>query len=76
MKDKIAISYFKAHCLEIINQVNKSNKPVTITKRNKEIAQVLPIKINQQQLFGLLQNQAKIKGNIVSSINETWDADK
>lgn len=73
---EVAISEFKSHCLEILNNLEKSQSSIIITKRNKPIATVSAFSKTQPSLFGMLKNKAEIKGDIVSSLNEEWEADK
>lgn len=75
MSSKIAISQFKSHCLEIIEKLQTNGQSVIITKRDKEIAKVLPINITKTPLFGMLKNKAEIKADILEPINEKWDAE-
>jgi len=75
MTTKIAISQFKSHCLEIIDKLQTNKESIIITKRDKPIAKVEAITtISKISLFGLLRNKAEIKGDIIDSINEKWDA--
>lgn len=36
----ISVTEFKQHCLEIIRRVEKTGKPVTITRRGKAVARL------------------------------------
>jgi hypothetical protein len=74
MSTKIAISKFKSHCLEIIDKLQTNGQTIIITKRDKAIAQVLPIDNKKISLFGMLKNKADIKADIVESIEEKWNA--
>ena len=75
MTSIIAISQFKSHCLEIIETLQTSRQSIIITKRNKPIAKVEPIMDSSKiSLFGLLKGKAEIKGDILASIEEKWDA--
>ncbi len=74
MPSKIAISKFKSHCLEIIDKLQTNGQTIIITKRDKAIAQVLPIDTKKVSLFGMLKNKAEIKADIVKSIEEKWNA--
>ena len=76
MTNKIPVSYFKSHCLQILNNLQKTNQTITITKRNKQLAQIIPIKKNVNSIFNILKTSAAIKGDIVQSLEEEWDADK
>ncbi len=43
MGKMIGAAEFKAHCLRILDEVERSGEPVTITKRGRPIAEVKPI---------------------------------
>ena len=76
MSNKITISEFKSHCLEILSKLSTTSEPIIITKRNKPIAVVNSFKQEKKSLFGLLQNKAEINGDIISSLNEEWEVEK
>ena len=40
----VGAAEFKAHCLRILDEVERSGEPVTITKRGRPVAEVNPIK--------------------------------
>lgn len=65
----------KAKCLGILDQVSHHHKSVIITKHGKPIAKLVPYEEQPQSLFGALQGSAIIKGDIVESTEEEWDAD-
>lgn len=75
MLNKIAISQFKSHCLEIIDKLQTSQQSVIITKRNKPVAKIVAIFATKISLFGMLQGKAEIKGNILEPIDEKWDVE-
>jgi prevent-host-death family protein len=74
MYKKVAISKFKAHCLEIIKNLQSDHQPVIITKRDKPIARVMPLETEIVSLFGMFKSKGKINGDIISPIEEKWDA--
>jgi prevent-host-death family protein len=74
MNDKVAISQFKARCLEMIEKLQADQQPIIITKRDKPIAKVVPFDSKKTSLFGMLKNKAEIKGDIIAMIDEKWDA--
>lgn len=76
MSNKITISEFKSHCLEILSKLSTTSEPIIITKRNKPIAVVNSFKQEKKSLFGLLHNKAAINGDIISSLNEEWEVEK
>jgi prevent-host-death family protein len=38
----ISVTFFKHHCLEIIRRVERSGRPVAITRRGKVVARLQP----------------------------------
>lgn len=76
MKKEITITNFKAHCLEILNNLEKSQESVVITKRNKPIALISSFPKSTQSIFGIFQNQIEIKGDIVAPVDIEWEVDK
>jgi prevent-host-death family protein len=76
MKNEIAISEFKAHCLELICKLEENKKSIIITKRNKPVAKLVPFeKEAKKTLFGALKDKASIRSDIVKSVGEKWDAE-
>ena len=77
MKDnnQIGAGEFKTHCLKLINRVNQTKQPITITKHGKPMAKLTPIEDKAYSLFGCLANTVEIKGDIVKGIGEDWEAD-
>lgn len=75
MPTKIAVSQFKAHCLEIIDKLQTSHESIIITKRDKPIAKIMSFDTSKPSLFGMLSNKAEIKGDILEPIDEKWEAE-
>lgn len=76
MSNKVAISYFKAHCLEIIDDIQRKHSAVIITKRNNAVAKIVPIDDQEQRqsILGSFENRGKIKKDIIHPIEEEWEA--
>lgn len=75
MKRTIQAGEFKAKCLKIMDEVQLKKRRVIITKRNKPIACLTPIEESGSlPLFGKMKGSAYIKGDLVQSIGEEWDA--
>lgn len=68
--EEIPISQFKAKCLALLEQVNKTKKPLRITRRGKPVADVVPAVpiVDRAALFGSMRNSIKILGDIVSPV--------
>jgi len=73
---QIAAGEFKAKCLQLMNQVNDTHVAIIITKHGVPIAKLVPIEEESVHLFGLQKNSVVIKGDIISPIEEDWDANK
>ena len=67
---------FKAHCLKLIDEVNQTKQPITITKHGKPMAELRPITDETYSLFGCLENSVEIIGDIVEGTRELWEAEK
>lgn len=74
MLEKIPAGVFKAQCLMVMDEVDKKHLSFIITKRGRPVAKLVPIKTEKEKLFGKLKKVTRVKGNIVESIGEEWDA--
>ncbi len=72
----IAAGEFKAKCLQLMEDVKEKNACFTITKRGKPIAQLIPMEDKPLNLFGALEDSVTINADIISGIDERWEADK
>ena len=72
----IKASEFKAKCLRLIDQVARTREPLVITKNGRPIAQLGPLQRRTDTLFGAHQALIEIKGDIVSAIDDEWEADR
>jgi prevent-host-death family protein len=75
----IRASEFKAKCLAILDEVARTGESVTILKRGRPVARLLPPvpeegRYPQHSLFGTV----KIVGNVVDPVlpAEDWDAER
>lgn len=68
--EEVAISEFKAKCLALLEQVNKTKKPLRVTRRGKPIADVVPPaeKPGKRDWLGRMAGSADIVGDIVSPV--------
>jgi len=72
---EIAISEFKAKCLAILEQVEKTKQPIRITRHGKPVAEVVPTTpvADRAALFGSMRDSMKILGDIVSPVIDLDD---
>ena len=68
--NSVAISEFKATCLKMLDQVNRTGAPILVTKRGKPIAMVVPPPppVRTTTWLGTLSGNAQIKGDIISPV--------
>jgi prevent-host-death family protein len=74
---EIAISVFKAQCLSLVEQVQKTKKPLRITRFGKPVAEVIPIApCAAQDWMGSMKDSFEILGDLVSpaSGESEWEA--
>lgn len=57
---------FKARCLRIMDQVSSTREPVTITKKGRPVAKLVPADTPPEDIFGCLKGEIEIVGDIVS----------
>lgn len=75
--DEIAISKFKATCLAVIEIVNKTGKPVLITRFGQPLAEVRPVGLQiSTRRFGHRTHTGTILGDIVGPVGDEsdWEA--
>jgi prevent-host-death family protein len=70
MEEIVTISKFKATCLSLLDQVNKTGQPILVTKKGEPIAQVVPPPKPKKPAswLGSFRSTGKIKGDIVSPV--------
>ncbi|MEQ8167767.1 MAG: type II toxin-antitoxin system prevent-host-death family antitoxin [Candidatus Eremiobacterota bacterium] len=73
----ISAGEFKAKCLSLMDKVKESHEEIIITKYSKPVARLLPVEEEPEKpLFGYLKGSVVIEGDIISSLEEEWDAEK
>jgi prevent-host-death family protein len=73
---EIAASEFKAHCLEIMDEVERLGIDVVITKHRRPVARLVPIRPEATRFCGSMKGSAEWIGDIVSPTGESWSADE
>ncbi len=76
MPEYIQAGKFKAKCLKLMDKVHRTKRKIIITKRNKPIAQLVPIEESAESLFGKMKGTVRIVGDIMAPIDEVWDANR
>lgn len=76
MKQQVAAGEFKAKCLHLLDEVQRTRKEIVITKRGKPVARMLPVEQHPPSLFGRMKGTVEILGDIVASTGEQWQVDE
>jgi prevent-host-death family protein len=65
----VPISEFKAKCLGLIEQVDKTRQPLRITRHGRPVAELVPVGPDRKRKFlGDMQGTVEILGDIVSPV--------
>ena len=71
---EVAISEFKAKCLALVAQVEKTKHPIRITRFGKPVAEVIPPSAQApENWIGSIKDKIEILGDIVSPANDEGD---
>jgi prevent-host-death family protein len=74
---EVAISEFKAKCLALLDQVQRTKQPILVTRRGQPVAQVsAPKPKENRDWIGSMKGKSKILGDIISPASEEsdWEA--
>lgn len=72
---RIGAAEFKAHCLEIINEVDRLKTEVVITRHNRPMARLVPVEA-PPGFCGSLAGMIKEEHDLISPIDLTWEYDE
>lgn len=73
---EVAISEFKAKCLAILDEVQKTKQPILVTRRGSPVAEVgPPAPNNNRDWIGSMKGKSKILGDIISPASDESDWD-
>ena len=72
----VSVTEFKAHCLELLNEVSRTGHPLLLTKRGKATVMVSrpPEEVSSKWVPGQFKDRAKIVGDVIAPIDEPWEA--
>src|SRR5438046_10116715 len=68
----IPAAVFKAQCLKLMEQVEKTRQPVIITQHGRPVAPLAPVPPVASALFGYMKDTLKIRGGIMSPFDKKW----
>ena len=67
-------SEFKAKCLALMDEVERTGQSVVITKNGKPIAELSPYRQRKRNARGILKGRLTVTGDIISPIDIEWNA--
>jgi prevent-host-death family protein len=73
MPATIAAGEFKSKCLKLLDEVADKRETLVITKHGKPVAQVVPMP-PEKELFGAMRGSGVIIGDIISPLENEWEA--
>ena len=69
LMDSVPISQFKARCLALLAEVERSGRPLLVTKRGKPLARVLPPTARKPGWwFGCMAGTGRILGDLTEPL--------
>lgn len=74
-KQPIAAAQAKARLLELLDTVDTRGETITITKRGRPVAQLVPFPIRPKgSIFGCMKGTFRITGDVVGPEPDVWEA--
>lgn len=70
----ISAAQFKAECLKLKDQVEKTREPIIITKHGRPVAQLAPVPADADSLFGYMKDTMRIDGDVMAPLDVEWSA--
>jgi prevent-host-death family protein len=69
---------FKARCLQIMETVARTRRPVTITKRGRAIARLVPVETEAESFLGSLRGRITIAGEVTGPTTppDAWETER
>jgi len=67
---------FKAHCLQVMDEVARTGQPVTITKRGKPVARIVPAREEAKDIFGALKGSVTVtdpNDDLIDPVEVEWE---
>lgn len=74
MQSYMQAGKFKAQCLKVMEEVQRTHKSIVITKRNVPVVRLVPLEEKEMSFFGNLKNSVRFLGDVIEPIEEKWDA--
>jgi prevent-host-death family protein len=70
----MAAGEFKARCLTLMDDVQRTRETVVITKRGKPVAKLVPVPAAKDDFIGRLKGKIRIVGDLDADPPEPWES--
>jgi prevent-host-death family protein len=71
----VSASELKARCSEVIERVSTELRSITITKRGRPVARIVPIETHEaKSLVGYARGRLRVTGDLLEPIDVDWEA--
>lgn len=68
----IPAAQFKAECLRLMDEVEKTRRPIIITKHGRPVAQLAPVPADTGSLFGYMKATMRIQRDVMAPLDVEW----
>src|SRR6186713_908269 len=78
MGKMVSATEFKAKSLKLIDEMERSGEPLTITRRGKPSLTLSAHKVSaplEQSIFGCMRGSVTILGDVVGPVDPDWEAE-
>jgi len=72
---RVSASEFKTHCLRRMDRVSRTREEITVTKYGKPVAMLAPFEPERVPVVGFLRESVLRYGDLISPVDEPWEAD-
>jgi prevent-host-death family protein len=71
---EVAISEFKAKCLALLDEVQKTKQPILVTRRGQPVAEVSPPRPTESRdWIGSMKDEMEILGDLIAPATDEDD---
>jgi prevent-host-death family protein len=74
--EEISAAEFKARCLSLMDEVSARGRSLTITKRGKPVARLVPVENKPVSFIGSLKGTVIKAVALTEPTGEVWNADR
>ncbi|MFN7814220.1 MAG: type II toxin-antitoxin system Phd/YefM family antitoxin [Planctomycetia bacterium] len=71
----VILSTFKAHCIALLREAQRTSEPIIVTRRGRPLARIEPVREPvPSRRFGRQRGRMRIKGDIVhADFSADWE---